>query len=64
MPTLEAVGNGLQIFTVTATFGALLFLYYFLRNDQANVGRTLLTCTALILPTYCLAYFLLGVYGA
>jgi hypothetical protein len=64
LPTLEAVRNGLEIFTVTATFVAILFLYYFLRRNQTSVSWTLLISSALILGTYCLAYFWLGVYTA
>jgi len=64
IPAIEGVRNGLEIFAVTATFGATLFLYYFLRPNHATVGRTLLASSALILTVYLLAYFWMGVYVA
>ena len=64
LPAIEGVRHGLEIFTITATFAALLFLYYLLRPNQASVGRTLLASSALILTVYLLAYFWVGVYVA
>ena len=64
VPAIEGVRNGLEIFTITATSAAIVFLYYFLRPNQASVGRTLLTSSALILCAYLLAFYWLGVYPA
>src|SRR5437773_3152506 len=64
LPAIEGVRNGLEIFTITATSAAIVFLYYFLRPNHATVGRTLLASSALILTVYLLAYFWMGVYVA
>ncbi|SRR6266566_1407355 len=63
LPVIEAVRNGLEIYTVMVTFLGAMFLYYLL-HDSRGVGRTLVVSSALILCVYCLTYFWLGGFFA
>jgi hypothetical protein len=61
-PAIEAVRNGLQIYTVTTTFLAALFLYYFLTTKNASPTRTLIVSSIVVFFVYISTYLWLGVY--
>ncbi len=63
-PAIEAVRNGLQIYTVTATFLAVLLLYLFVASGLGKAKRTLVVTSVLMVCVYLLTYFWLGVYSA
>jgi hypothetical protein len=64
LPSIEAVRHGLQIFTVMATFLAIAFLYYFLFAKQAQIERTMIVTSIIIVSGYVLTYYWLGVFSS
>jgi len=60
-PAFETISNGSRIFSIMATVLAVLLLLY-LRYGSGQPARTLIRTSGVVLSTYLLLYFWLGVH--